>query len=68
MSNIEQRLLDCKAAAAYLGMTESALRKNVYLRRFNNALVRIGGRIYFDKTKLDRLIEDLTIRRDQSES
>jgi len=61
MERVEPRLLDIRAAAQYLGMTESALRKNVYLRRFNNALVRIGGRIYFDKTKLDRLIEDLTL-------
>ncbi len=67
MRNIERRLLNCKSAAAYLGMSEAGLRKNVFLRRFDNVLVRIGGRIYFDKTKLDRLIEDLTLRGNRSE-
>lgn len=61
MESLEPRLLDCKSAALYLGMTESALRKNIYLRRFNKALVRIGGRIYFDKQKLDKAIEELAI-------
>jgi len=45
-------------AATYLGMTVPALRKNIYLRRFKKTLVKIGGRIYFDKVKLDRFIED----------
>ncbi len=61
MQNQEQRLMDCKSAALYLGMTESALRKNIHLRRFNKALVRIGGRLFFDKEKLDKLIDDLSL-------
>ena len=61
MQNQEQRLMDCKSAALYLGMTESALRKNIHLRRFNKALVRIGGRLFFDKEKLDRLLDELTL-------
>lgn len=68
MSNIEQRLLDCKSAAAYLGMTEAALRKNIHLRRFNKALVRIGGRLYFDVEKLDRLIDDFSLTGEKSGS
>ena len=61
MQNQERRLLDCKSAAIYLGMTESALRKNIHLRRFNKALIRIGGRLYFDKQKLDRYIDNLNL-------
>ncbi len=57
--DVEPRLMNCKAAALYLCMSQGALRKNIYLKRFNKALVRIGGRIYFDKKKLDLLIEDL---------
>ena len=56
--NEQQRLLNCKMAATYLGMTVPALRKNIYLRRFKKTLVKIGGRIFFDKVKLDRFIED----------
>lgn len=58
----DPRLLDIRAASSYLGMTEAGLRKNVFLRRFDKALVRIGGRIYFDKEKLDSLLDDLTLK------
>jgi len=69
MNNFEQqRLLDIKTAAHYLCMSEAALRKNIFLRRFNNVLVRIGGRIYFDKQKLDLLINDLTLKGEKIES
>lgn len=68
MKNNEQRLMDCKSAALYLGMTESALRKNIHLRRFNKALVRIGGRLYFDVEKLNRLIDDFSLTGEKSGS
>ncbi len=61
MQNQERRLLDCKSAALYLGMTEQKKKKNIHLRRFNKALVRIGGRLFFDKEKLDKLIDDLSL-------
>lgn len=64
MQNKEPRLMDVKEAAHYLSMSEAALRKNIYLRRFNNVLVKIGGRIYFDKQKLDLLINDMRLKGD----
>jgi len=42
-------------------MTEAALRKNIYLRRFKKAMVKIGGRIYFDRNKLDALIDQFSL-------
>lgn len=61
MQQIESRLMNCKSAANYLGMTEAALRKNIYLRRFKKAMVKIGGRIYFDRNKLDALIDQFSL-------
>ena len=57
----DSRLLNCKTAAIYLGMTEAALRKNIYLRRFKESMLKIGGRIYFDKKKLDVQIEQFSL-------
>lgn len=68
VKNNEQKLMDCKTAAIYLGMTEAALRKNIYLRRFTKALIRIGGRLYFDVEKLDRLIDDFSVTGEKSGS
>ncbi len=56
----EKRLLTCREAAKYLGITESALRKRIFLRQLKG-LVRLGGRLYFDKRKLDKFIDELEI-------
>lgn len=61
MQHPDPRLMDVRTAAKYLCMSEAALRKNIHLRRFNKALVRIGGRIFLDKHKLDKTIEELSI-------
>ncbi len=57
----EKRLLSCKEAAGYLGISELALRKRIFLRQIKG-LIRLGGRIYFDKKKLDSFIDGLEIR------
>ncbi len=60
MQEVEKgRLLNCKMAAEYLGMTEAALRKNLFLRRLQEAVIRIGGRIYLDRKRLDGLLDRL---------
>ncbi len=59
----EKKLLSCKEAAGYLGISELALRKRIFLRQMKG-LVRLGGRIYFDKKKLDSFIDALEIRKD----
>lgn len=56
----EKRLLSCKEAARYLGISESALRKRIFLRQIKG-LVRLGGRIYFDRKKLDWWIDEAEI-------
>ncbi len=55
------RLMDCKQAARYLGITEAALRKRIFLREVKG-LIRLGGRIYFDKPKLDKFLDELEIK------
>ena len=59
---MDQRLMNLKVTSIYLGMTEAALRKNIYLRRFDSALIKIGGRIFFDKEKLDKILNDSAIK------
>lgn len=54
------RLMDCKQAAEYLGMSLPALRKRIFLRQIKG-LVRIGGRVFFDRKKLDRFIDEAEI-------
>ena len=56
----EKRLLSCKEAAEYLGISEPALRKRIFLRQIKG-LVRLGGRIYLDKRKLDRFIDSIEV-------
>jgi len=54
------RLFSVKEAARYLGMSEAALRKRIYLREVRG-LVKIGGRIFLDRKELDRWIEEKRI-------
>jgi len=59
----EKRLLDCKEAAKYIGISEAALRKRIFLRQVKG-LVRLGGRLYFDRKKLDKFIDGLEITKE----
>jgi len=65
--NEQQRLMNCKLTSLYLGMSEAALRKNIYLRRFDSALIKIGGRIFFDKISLDKIINKSCINNKKTE-
>lgn len=56
----EKRLLSCREAANFLGISESALRKRIFLRQIKG-LCRIGGRIYFDRLKLESFIGEIAI-------
>ena len=56
------RLLDCKQAAKYLGISEPALRKRIHLRQIRG-LVKLGGRVYFDREKLSRFIDELEVNK-----
>ena len=56
-----QRLLTVSEAARYLGISELALRKRIFLRQMKG-LVRLGGRIYFDRHKLDQFVDELEIK------
>lgn len=49
------RYLDVSAAAAYLGITETALRTRVH--RGTMPFIREHGRLRFDTKDLDRLME-----------
>jgi len=57
----EKRLLSCREAAEYLGISEPALRKRIFLRQVGG-LCRLGGRLYFDKAKLDRFVDRLELK------
>ncbi len=56
----EKRLLNCREAAKFLGITEPALRKRIFLRQVKG-LVRLGGRIYFDRKKLDQFLNEIEV-------
>lgn len=56
----EKRLLSCKEAARYLGISEPALRKRIFLRQVKG-LVRLGGRVYLDRKKLEKFIDEIEI-------
>ncbi len=60
-SEEKPRLLSCREAAQYLGITEPALRKRIFLRQIKG-LVRLGGRIYLDRHKLDKFIDESEIK------
>lgn len=55
------RLMDCRGTARYLGITEATLRKRIFLREVKG-LIRLGGRIYFDRPKLDKFLDELEIK------
>lgn len=52
---IEQRLLDSKQAATYLGTTERHLRDLVYRREI--PFTKVGRKLRFDRVRLDRWID-----------
>ncbi len=58
-NNENKRLLTVKEAAEYLGISESALRKRIFLGQMEG-LIRLGGRRYFDRPKLEKFIDELT--------
>jgi hypothetical protein len=58
----DKRLLSFREAAMYLGISEAALRKRRFLGQLKG-LIRLGGRLYFDKSKLDKFIDKLEIRK-----
>ncbi len=60
----EPRLLSCQEAAKYIGISEAALRKRIFLRQVKG-LVRLGGRLYFDRKKLEKFIDELEIQGDK---
>ena len=52
---IKKRLLDVSAASHYLSISKSLLYKLAERKKI--PIVRIAGRLLFDKEKLDRYIE-----------
>jgi hypothetical protein len=54
MAGVQQRLMDVKDAAKYLGMTEDALRHKAGV---DVPCVRIDGKLRFDRRELDRYID-----------
>jgi excisionase family DNA binding protein len=53
---IQPRLLPVKAAAAYMGATVWAVRNLVWNQEI--PFCKIGGRLLFDRTDLDRFIDN----------
>ncbi len=66
-SEEKPRLMDCKETSRYLGITEAALRKRIFLRQIKG-LVRLGGSIYFDRKKLERFLEEAEIKNGKEDS
>lgn len=54
MAGQRQRLLDVKATAEYLGMTEDAVRHRAGV---DIPCIRMDGRLRFDRRELDRWID-----------
>src|SRR6476660_1452004 len=54
MAGMQQRLMDVKDTAKYLGMTEDALRHKAGV---DIPCVRIDGKLRFDRRELDRYID-----------
>lgn len=59
-----QRLVDRKAAAEYLGITEAALKALCYRRRV--PFVKVGRVTRFDMRALDKWIEQNTTQAEAS--
>jgi hypothetical protein len=53
-AGMKQRLMDVRAAAVYLGMTEDAIRHKAGL---DIPCVRVDGKLRFDRRDLDRWID-----------
>jgi hypothetical protein len=53
-TSMQQRLMDVKDTAKYLGMTEDALRHKAGV---DIPCVRIDGKLRFDRRELDRYID-----------
>ncbi len=56
----DKKLLSFREASEYLGISEAALRKRRFLGQLRG-LIRLGGRLYFDKSKLDKFVDSLEI-------
>jgi hypothetical protein len=54
MAGMQQRLMDVKDGAKYLGMTEDALRHKAGV---DVPCVRVDGKLRFDRRELDRWID-----------
>jgi hypothetical protein len=54
MAGMQQRLMDIRDTAKYLGMTEDALRHKAGV---DIPCVRIDGKLRFDRRELDRFID-----------
>ena len=57
--NIQQRYMSVEAAARYLGMSESALRYKLDVRRLPYA--KIGKTVRLDRLELDKFIAENAI-------
>ena len=56
---MEKRLFNIKEAAEYLGISRGSLYKKYWEGQFN-FVVKIGRSLRFDKSKMDRFIEENT--------
>ena len=56
---VEKRLLDVREAARYLGISPHTVRGWVYQGRL--PVIRLGRKVLFDRTALDRLIEERSV-------
>ncbi len=57
--SVQQRYLSVSAAAIYLGMSQSALRYKLALRRL--AYCKVGKTVRIDRLELDRFLSENTI-------
>ncbi len=53
-------ILEIPDTSYYLGINELNLRKRIHLSQVRG-LIRLGGRLYFDRPKLEKFIDELTI-------
>jgi excisionase family DNA binding protein len=56
-NDVQPRLLDIKAAAAYLGSTVWQMRTLIWEKKVPH--VKLGRRFLFDRTDLDKFIDSL---------
>ena len=53
-------ILEIPDTSYYLGINELNLRKRIHLSQVSG-LIRLGRRLYFDRPKLEKFIDELTI-------